>query len=98
MTNPMPRTLTQMQRRPTSYEVVVTANGETQRLAFTQRQTKANLLSICQANGDLVVSLMGDWDGDAQYSSTTGWTFGPARVHYSGKTEREIASEQGLIA
>ena len=94
---PNPRSLTQMQRYGTSYEVAVTANGTTQRLAFTARQTKSNLLQIAQNNGDLIISLMGDWDGEATYIKAAGWTFGPVRVYFTGRTEREVANEMGLI-
>ncbi len=87
-----PRTLTQMQRRATSYEVGMTFQGQTTRLEFTERTTRSVLLSIAQHHEEKILRLLGTWDGKAQYSSTTGWTFGPVRIHFTGKTEREIAS------
>ena len=98
MTTPSPRTLTQMQRRTTSYEVAVTAGGVTTRLAFTARRTRGALLSIAQDNVGQVLALIDDPDNaDGRYSSTTGWTFGSARVHFTGRTEREVASAMGRI-
>ena len=97
ITSPAPRTLTEMQRYGTSYEIALTANGYETRLAFSQRNTKATLLKVARQNADQVLALLGNWDGDAQYSSTTGWTFGPARVHFTGRTEREVASAMGRI-
>ncbi len=92
-----PRTLTQMQRRPTSYEVSMVCRGQVTRLAFTQRTGKSALLRIVQQNSDAVIRLMGDWDDDAQYSSTTGWTFGPVRVHFTGATERDVANAMNRV-
>ena len=93
-----PRTLTEMQRYGTSYEIALTAHGFETRLAFTPKRTRATLLKVAQQNADQVLACIGDWDDDAVYSSTTGWTFGPARVHFTGRTEREVASAMGLIA
>ncbi len=98
ITSPAPRTLTEMQRYGTSYEIALTANGYETRLAFSQRKTRSTLLKVAQQNADQVLALIGDWDDDAVYSSTTGWTFGPARVHFTGRTERDVANEMGLIA
>ena len=86
-----PRTLAQMQHRPTSYEVAYTYQGATVRLGFTQRKTKAVLLSMARTGGH-VLACLGAWDGEAQYSSTIGWTFGPVRVHFTGRTERDLAT------
>ncbi len=97
ITGPAPRTLTEMQRYGTSYEIALIANGYETRLAFSQRKTRSTLLKVAQANADQVLALVDDWDGDAAYSSTTGWTFGPARVYFTGRTEREVASAMGLI-
>jgi len=92
-----PRTLTQMQNRPTSYEIGMTYQGQTTRLGFTQRTTKGTLLSMAQANSEEALRLMGDWDGDAAYTKARGWTFGPVRIHFTGMTERDIASAMSLI-
>ena len=88
-----PRTLTQMHRHLTAYEVAVTTNSETRLLGFSERTTKGALLSIARANSDLILRLLGRWDGQASYTKATGWTFGPARIHFTGKTEREVASQ-----
>lgn len=89
-----PRTLAQMQNRPTSYEVVARREGNGDiRLAFTERHTKSVLLSIAQRHGDAVLAMLGDWDGDAKYSASHGWAFGPVRICFSGQTERDLASQ-----
>ncbi len=94
-----PRTLTQMQRYGTSYEVAVTVRDVTTRLAFTERRTRASLLNIAQDNGTQILDLIGDAPvGDATYTKIGGWIFGPARVHFTGRTERDVASAMGLIA
>lgn len=92
-----PRTLTQMQNRLTSYEVAVTAHGNTVPLGFTERKTRAVLLNLAQANGAAILAQLSGWDGDATYSKAQGWTFGPARIHFTGRTERDVASEMGLV-
>ncbi len=92
-----PRTLTQMQNYPTSYEVAVTANGTTTHLGFTERTTKIALLRMSQAHGEFIITLLGDWKGNWVYTKASGVTFGPVRVHFTGKSEREIASEMGRI-
>ncbi len=97
MTNAAPRTLTEMLHYGTSYEIALIANGYETRLGFTERKTRGTLLKVAQKNADQVLALLGGWDGDAAYSSTTGWTFGPARVCYTGRTERDVANAMGLI-
>ncbi len=92
-----PRTLTEMQRYGTSYEIGLIAGGYETRLGFTGRPTKATLLKVAQHNADQVLALIGDWDGKATYSKAKGWTFGPARVYYTGRTERDVANAMGLI-
>ena len=98
ITSPAPRILTEMQRYGTSYEIALTANGYETRLGFTERNTKATLLKAAQENADQVLALLGDWDGDATYTKMKGWTFGPARVHFTGRTERDVASAMGLVS
>ena len=88
-----PRTIAQMQFRPTSYEVVATHNGAETRLAFTERHTKSALLRIAQTNSETVLAMLGDWDGEARYTKVQGWEFGPVSIRYSGKTERDLAGE-----
>lgn len=98
MTRTAPRTLTQMQNLPTSYEVAVTeANGNETRLGFTERTTKGTLLNMVCSNGQFILTLLGDWDEDWTYSKATGVTLGPVRVHFTGRTERDIASAANLI-
>lgn len=86
-----PRTITEMQFRPTSYEVVAKHIGEETRLAFTERRTKSALLRIAQANSETVLAMLGDWDGEAKYTKAQGWAFGPVSIHYTGRTERDLA-------
>ena len=87
-----PRTITEMQFRPTSYEVVAKHNGEETRLAFTERRTKSALLRIAQANSKSILSMLGDWESEAKYTKAQGWTFGPVSIHYTGRTERDLAT------
>ena len=91
MTTVEPRTIAQMQFRPTSYEVTVSHNGEETRLAFTERRTKSTLLRIAQGNSETILAMLGVWDGEATYTKAQGWTFGPVSIRYSGKTERDLA-------
>ena len=94
----IPRTLTQMQHRPTSYEVVAKhEDGQEIRLAFTERRTKRCLLHIHQSNGQKILDMLGQWDGIATYSSNSGWIFGPVSIRFSGRTERDLASEMYFI-
>ncbi len=86
-----PRTIAQMQFRPTSYEVVAKHNGEETRLAFTERRTKSALLRIAQANSETILAMLGAWNDEATYTKAQGWTFGPCRIHYTGRTERDLA-------
>ena len=92
-----PRTLTQIQHCATSYEVAVTAHGNTVRLGFTERKTRAVLLHMAQANSAAILAQLNDWDGEAEYSMAQGWVFGPARIHFTGRTERDVASEMNRI-
>ncbi len=92
-----PRTLTQMQNCASAYEVSVTAHGNTISLGFTERKTRRVLLHMAQANGAAVLAQLGGWDGDATYSNALGWTFGPARIHFTGRTERDVAREMNRI-
>ena len=88
-----PRTLEQLQNRPTSYEVVAKTEAGTVRLGFTERTTKRALLTVAQANGETLLGMIGDWDGEATHNRITGWTFGPVRVCLSGRTERDCTME-----
>ena len=91
-TETLPRTLTQMHHRLTAYEVVMRCDGGIEtRLGFSERKTKSALLAIAQQNGEAVLSMLGDWNGDASYAKATGWTFGPVCVCFSGRTERDCA-------
>ena len=87
-----PRTLTQMQNRPTSYEVAI--EGEV--VAYTAKKTKGALLDIAQKNGQKILDQLGDWDGEAVYRKGK-WIFGPVTIAFTGRTEREAASAAGLI-
>ena len=88
-----PRARATMHRRLTAYEVIARCDDGTEhRLAFSERSTKSVLLSIAQQNSEMILVLLGSWDGEATYTAQTGWTFGPVRVCYSGQTERDCAT------
>ena len=88
-----PRTLEQMAHRLTAYEVIARhENGQEMHLAFTARHTKLVLLAIAQSNGNEILEMLGSWDGEVTYAKTTGWTFGPVSVRFSGRTERGVSS------
>ena len=90
-----PRTLADMQNRRTAYEVIARHEDGTEiRLGFTERHTKSVLLTIAQQNGESILAMLGDWDGEAVYSKSHGWTFGPVRVCFSGRTERDCACSE----
>lgn len=94
----IPRTLTQMQFYSTRYEVAVTAGDVTIRLTFTERRGKMILLKIAQVHAGQVLALIDDPDNTAAtYTKATGWTFGSARVYYTGRTERDVANSMGRI-
>lgn len=88
-----PRTLVELQNRPTTYEVVLRANGYEKRLGFTARRTKAVLLGFAREHSELILTRMFDPDATARYSKAYGWQFGNVYVRFSGRTERDIASE-----
>ena len=82
-----------MARRLTAYEVVAChENGQEMHLAFTERHTKRVLLAIAQSNGNEILEMLGSWDGEVTYAKTTGWTFGPVSVCFSGRTEHGVSS------
>lgn len=94
--NPAPRTAAELYNRPTSYEViaVILETGETRRLGFTARKTKAALIGFGSSE-------LCDWfnangiadDAAVTYDKRTGWTFGgKAAIRFSGTTERELAA------
>ncbi len=90
-----PRTLSQMQNRPTAYEVVLlTRDGLRHRLGFTQRRGKRALLAVAQQDSKRVLELLGaDADTDCRYMDGE-WQFGDVcRLIYSGKTERDFAAQ-----
>ncbi len=89
-----PKTLEQLQNRPTSYEVVVVFRGSSTRLDFTQRKTKSGLLAVARQNGDKILAMLGDWSGEASYTKKTGWVFGPVVIEFSGLTERDCSNEE----
>ena len=88
-----PRTLTQMQNRPTSYEVVFVHNNEETRLGFTQRRTKKSLLNMAQENSELLLDKLSSeqLDKDWSYNKNTGLEFTGSFVRFSGRTERDLA-------
>jgi hypothetical protein len=79
----------------TRYEVIATDGKATMRLAFTVRQTKANLLSNMRANASAIVQRFALGEGATidGYSKAQGWTVAgngrKAHVRLSGRTERE---------
>jgi hypothetical protein len=97
---PDPRTLTQMQRYGTSYEVAVTVGDVTTRLTFTARRGKMALLRIAEDHWHQILPMLdrGTPVDHVTYMKESGWRFGPVRVHFTGRTERDVANEMGRIA
>jgi len=94
-----PRTLLEMQNRPTSYEVVATDGTTSIRLGFTAKRTKSSLLNFAHGCGQVagVMDLIGDWDGEYTYAAQTGFNFGPMWVRFSGNTERGCHGSAGRV-
>lgn len=84
------RTLEEMQNRPTAYEVAIDGVP----VAFTVRKTKAALLAIAREHGDAILAKPGAAEAVATYSKARGWEFGPVRVDFTGRTERDVCIEQ----
>ena len=88
-TPPEPRTLEQMHRYETRYEILITVNGETERAGFTNRVNQHTLLNFARMYRDYILPLISDAD-PMQYSRQHGLTFGDKiRIHKSGRTERD---------
>ena len=87
-----PRTLSQMQHLPTAYEVAI--NGDV--VGYTARKTKQALLAFARDNASKILSqIPDDMDPPAEYTKGK-WSFGSVAVYFTGRTEREAATEMGL--
>lgn len=104
--NAQPRTLTQMQNRPTAYEVVMVVKRaektETITLGFTARHTKSAIQSYVDVNAESIIQELGtDAPAIETYSQEAGYHFAHGSVdvdvRFSGRTERDVASEQGRV-
>ena len=88
-TPPEPRTLEQMHRYATRYEILITINGETERAGFTNRATEQTLLEFARKYREYILPTISD-DDRIQYSRQHGLTFGDkVRIYKSGRTERD---------
>ena len=88
-TPPEPRTLEQMHRYATRYEILITVNGETERAGFTSRVTEQTLLHFARTYREYILPVISDADR-MQYSRQHGLTFGDkVRIYKSGRTERD---------
>lgn len=87
------RTLEQLHRRRTSYEVEFVTNGKAIHLGFTQKRTLKELVRFCYDNADTIRPYL-DKERDTESSYHDGvLTFGPTNaIRYSGRTERDFAS------
>ena len=91
-----PRSLEEMARYPTSYEVVARKNGKEYRLTFAERRTRRALLDIITNNADFLLYLMDGKEPGWSYSKARGfeWPEAGVRVCFSGETERTCASRE----
>ena len=87
-----PRTLTQMQNRPTAWEVEI--DGEV--VAYIARKTKSALLDVARQNAKKIIAKLGEDDPIPVYTKGK-WRFGPVCVKFTGRTERDAASAMGMI-
>lgn len=89
-----PRTITEMQNRPTCYEIAI--NGTP--VAFVSRRTKAMLLDVAVDNIDMLRELAEDHNAKDKYTKADGWLIGGnVRVCYTGYTERDRAYEANRL-
>lgn len=91
-----PRTLAQLHRRTTAYEVVAVLPTGAIRLGFTTRPSKHTLLALAQRADNLsqILPHVSD-DVRPKYNAERGWTFGSTvAIKLSGRTERECACEE----
>ena len=88
-TPPEPRTLEQMHRYETRYEILITINGETERAGFTNRVSQQTLLEFARKYREYILPAIADNDR-VKYSRAHGLTFGDnVRIYKSGRTERD---------
>ena len=88
-TPPEPRTLKQMHRYETCYEILITINGETERAGFTNRATEQTLLEFARKYCEYILPVISDADR-MQYTRQHGLSFGnKVRIYKSGRTERD---------
>lgn len=90
-----PRSLEEMHRRITAYEIVAVQGEKHIRLGFTARPNKRSLLDAARSQGGLLCSMLSKAEQEAipTYTKAGGWRFGSLSVRLSGKTERDCALE-----
>ncbi len=93
-----PRTLEQMQHRSTCYEVGLYVSGkQVKTLTFAARKTNRSLLEAVWQNGSEIKPILTEEELDSDYSVSRfdGVVFhsGRVTVRFTGKTERECATE-----
>lgn len=95
MPDTAPRTRTAMLRRSTTYEVVATLPTGEIRLGFTSRPSRATFLRLARQHADAILPHIAD-DAPATYTTAGGLRLGAVTIRKSGRTEREIASEEAV--
>lgn len=89
-TPPEPRTLEQMHRRETRYEILIEIDGVAKRAGFAHRITQDSLLSFARAYKDWILPHLPPED-KPHYSRQRGELrlAHNVRVYKSGRTERD---------
>ena len=93
----MARSYEALRNRPTSYEVVIVANGAIVRvLGFTAKHTRGALLEFARANGAEILALMTDEQADMEWSynasrGAVSFGGGAVLVAFTQRTEMDIA-------
>ena len=81
--------------RPTKYEVEVVIDGRRMIAGYTERKTKAALISIALDNDsirrEMLAALPVDDSSVPTYNARQGWTLGNSIIRWSGGTERHPA-------
>lgn len=88
------RTLTQMHRHATTYEVVAETPAGTLRLGFTMRPSASTFLKMARAHSEALLPHLTD-DDRTSYARKTGLVLGAkVRIRTTGRTEREVAQAE----
>jgi hypothetical protein len=96
-----PRTLTEMQNRPTAYEIAVSVNGKSEVIAFAQKTTERALRATITANMNdereaFITAAMTaeELNADYAYNRELGRIYFAKNVWIgkTGRTERDAAA------